>query len=180
MRYNHSIEPSLLRELISYDPETGSMTWRAREQKYFPDSRAWKIWNARYAGSAVTSRVRGYCRIRVMGKALFAHRVAWAIYYGRWPKDQLDHINGITDDNRIANLRDVSNAENSRNSKKPANNKSGRVGVNQVKATGHWRAEIGYNGLRLHLGCFATFEEACAARAAAERDFGFSPIHGRN
>jgi hypothetical protein len=179
MRYNHSIEPSILRELISYNADTGILTWNERVEKHFPNRRAWKIWNTRYAGKPAFCRIRGYLRIRVTGQALFAHRVAWAIYHGRWPIDQLDHINGITDDNRIQNLREVNNAENSRNSKKPAHNKSGRIGVNYLKKNKKWRAEIGYEGSNFHLGSFDTFEAACAAREWAEKQLGFSENHGR-
>ena len=42
------------------------------------------------------------------------HHIAWALVFGRFPK-QIDHINGNKTDNRIENLREVSQSENNQN-----------------------------------------------------------------
>lgn len=175
----HPVDPESLRELISYSPATGELIWRERHPRFFASERDWKIWNTRYAGKGARTTSRGYRKIRVLGVALFAHRVAWAIHYGEWPTDQIDHVNGDRCDNRISNLRLASNTDNSRNIKRPANNTSGRIGVSFQKNSGRWRAEICVDQKRIHLGSFITFEEACAARTAAEAKYGFHRNHGR-
>jgi hypothetical protein len=179
MIYNHKISPQKLANLLEYCEKTGVLTWKERDLTFFPDKRAWRIWNTRYAGNPAGGITRGYHRVRILGDVFFAHRVAWAIYYGRWPEDQLDHINGITDDNRIINLREVDNSTNSMNTKLPANNKSGRIGVFFDTTTESWRAAICVKGKTKELGKFNTFSEACTAREEAERLYGFSVNHGR-
>jgi hypothetical protein len=109
---------------------------------------------------------------------LKAHRVAWALCYDRWPAEQLDHVNGAKADLRIRNLREVTNAENGRNQRRSAANKSGRIGVHWHKGDRRWRASIGLDGRPCYLGSFVSFDEACAAREAAERIFGFHENHG--
>lgn len=59
---------------------------------------------------------KGYIYITVKGqKAVRANRLAWAKVYGEFPKNEIDHINGIKTDNRIVNLREVTRCENMRN-----------------------------------------------------------------
>ena len=41
--------------------------------------------------------------------------MAWFLTYGRWPQNTIDHINRVKTDNRLLNLRDVSQEANSRN-----------------------------------------------------------------
>ena len=48
-------------------------------------------------------------RIKPYGNIFInAHTLVWALYYGHWPRQTIDHINLKKGDNRIANLRDVS------------------------------------------------------------------------
>lgn len=176
--FNQSVSPETLRELLTYDPATGLLIWNSRPARFFESERDLKIWNTRYAGKQALSVNRGRGSIRVLGIRFAAHRVAWSIYYGQWPNLQIDHINGDPLDNRIGNLRQVTNRENSRNIKLPANNTSGRIGVSRRKC-GDWRAEICINQKRIHLGVFSTFEAASEARTQAERQHGFHPNHGR-
>ena len=177
-QFNDSVHPETLRELLSYDHEQGILTWKKRDLRFFQSERDWKIWNTKYANKRATSLLRGRRRVRVLGVSFSEHRVAWAIYHGEWPDLQIDHLNGDPSDNRLANLRLATNQMNSCNSKLPRNNKSGRIGVNLTKY-GSWRAEICVHQKRIHLGCFDSFEAACAARVAAEREYGFHPNHGR-
>lgn len=175
----------LLRQLLRYEPETGKLYWLPRGIEWFPEgerrNNAQAIWNARFAGKeALGADGRGYKRGCVLKDYLFAHRVAWAIHYGRWPVDQLDHINGDKSDNRISNLREVTNAQNAKNTKRHRDNKSGRTGVFQLQHRNVWLAFIMSGGKRQHLGHFRTFEDACAARSAAERELGFHQNHGRS
>lgn len=108
-------------------------------------------------------RVVGFARRRIL-----AHRIVWAITYGRWPRLQIDHINGIRDDNRLANLREATARQNVCNTPARKSSKSGIKGVSQHG--NRWRASISLDGKTHRLGTFATAEEASAAYAdAAQR-----------
>ena len=60
-------------------------------------------------------RKDGYIYVTVNGKQYLGHRLAWMYCYGHWPKNQIDHINGIRGDNRIENLREATDAQNKQN-----------------------------------------------------------------
>lgn len=95
-----------------------------------------------------------------------AHRVAWLLHFGFWPDQELDHINGIKDDNRISNLREVTHAENMQNRTKAM--RSSSTGVLGVKPFRNgYIARIQRFGKRQHLGVFKTIEEASSAYRAA-------------
>lgn len=90
-----------------------------------------------------------------------AHRLAFAIMTGRWPEDEIDHINGKRDDNRWENLRAATRTENRWNTDKRKDNKSGFKGVH---AHGDkWRAAIQHNKQRIDLGIFDTAQQASDA-----------------
>lgn len=44
------------------------------------------------------------------------HRLAWRLYYGKWPMGTINHKNGIKHDNRIENLEDITIQENLKHS----------------------------------------------------------------
>jgi hypothetical protein len=171
-----------LRELFEFDVEAGQLTWRSRPAEDFVTAAAGKIWNTRYAGTVAGYIARdGYRRIRIDGEKCLAHRMIWIYANGDIPAGmQIDHINGVRDDNRIANLRTVTHAENQRNSSMRSNNTSGVMGVSWNKLISKWQARIHIDGRRKHLGQFDTLEAAVAARAEAARKFGFHPGHGKS
>jgi hypothetical protein len=178
-----AVDIATLKTLLSYDPETGSLTWLPREPSMF--NVANKVakaasWNGRYAGARALAYLtpHGYLSGRVNRVPFQAHRVAFALYYGRWPKSDIDHINGNRADNRIKNLREVTRRQNGQNQKMPANNSSGRVGVVWSSKTNMWRAQIETKGVNHYLGEFSWFSEACAARQAAEKVLGSHKNHG--
>lgn len=119
----------------------------------------------------------GYLRVKINNVAFRVHRVIWLITYGEWPDGQIDHINGVRDDNRIENLRAVSVVGNQQNQHMRVDNTSGTTGVRLE--SGAWTAKIRVRGKRLHLGRFKSLEEAAAARKSAELLYGFHPNHGR-
>lgn len=177
--------PDELRQLLRYEPETGKLFWRTRTPYMFTDGNQTAAhscgrWNSRWAGKEVgTTNSHGYKTVVILHGRTSAHRIAWAMCNGRWPSQQLDHINGVRDDNRIINLREVSNMENARNTKRHKNNNSGRTGVFYVESRGIWNAYINVNWRKRSLGNFKTFEQACAAREQAEIEMGFHENHGR-
>ena len=101
------------------------------------------------------------------------------MHHGAWPKKGIDHINGITDDNRISNLRDVSQSDNMRNMTTPCRNTSGRIGVYWFARDCKWQAQIRADGKTKHLGYFDDINDAIAARKAAEIEYGYHENHGR-
>lgn len=113
-----------------------------------------------------------------MGVYYRAHRVAWAITHGEWPTSDIDHINGVRDDNRICNLRAVTRSQNRRNSSMRSDNKSGITGVALDKKFNVWRAQIHVDGKHITLGAFPTFEAAVGARRKAALKHGFTERHG--
>jgi len=174
------IEIEMLRKLLAYNPDTGSLIWMTRPHDMFPNDGRARQWNSCHAGKeAFTAITGGYRHGLVLRKSYRAHRVIWAMHYGEWPKDQIDHINGDRSDNRIANLRGVSNTENQKNAAIRRNNTSGVTGVSWDRATEKWVANITVDRLGVKLGYFSDFDAAVASRKLAEAEYGFHANHGR-
>ena len=178
-----------LQEIIYYCKDTGIFSWLERSElthsKYMSrDSshtvkHATKLWNSRNAKKIIGSKTHGYLEVRIKNKVYRLHSLAWLYCYGFIP-DQLDHINGIRDDNRIENLRDVSQSINNKNTAKRKNNTSGFTGVYYFKRLSKWAAKIVSDGKQIHIGCFDTPEEANEARLKELHKFGFHQNHGRD
>lgn len=174
------ITPEICRQLVRYDPETGKFWWRTRGIQWFSDQRSCSSWNAKYAGNEAfwVYTHDGYRKGLLLRVSFRASRVAWAITYGEWPKGEVDHINGIKDDNRISNLRDVVRQVNAKNRSRRRDNRSGYTGVEAAETDGKWKASIKGYGKNILLGIYATKAEAVAARQAAQKVLGYSPRHG--
>ena len=173
--------PEQLREALEYSPETGKLFWKSRPQRHFQNKRAWSAWNTRCAGrEAFTGLIKGYRFGVFNNKKYMAHRVAWAIYYGSWPQRSIDHINGVRDDNRISNLRDISVADNARNMWAKKIDRALPTGVHiDPRAKKHpYYAAIKVDGKQRRLGAFATVEAANTAYRNAAMQHGFSLRHG--
>lgn len=169
-----------VRELFDYQPETGVLTWLPRPLSDFATKRAFAIWNSRFAGKpAGTVGTRGYVVICIRGETHSAHQVAWVYMTGQRHEGEIDHIDGDRANNRWVNLRGVTRRENGRNQAKPKHNTSGVVGVTFDTKAGRWMANIMVSGRTKTLGRFDMFEDAVAARKAAEVRFDFHPNHGR-
>jgi hypothetical protein len=147
------ITQARLKELLHYDLETGAFTWLV--SKKGPGAAA-----GRTAGS---TRYDGYIQIKLDGRKYWAHRLVWMWLYGFWPDQNIDHIDGNPSNNAISNLRDVSQAWNIHNIRKdkPRNASNLPRGVYQING-GNFYARIRSNGT-LHLGTFATIQEAQTA-----------------
>lgn len=93
--------PEQLAEVLSYDSETGYLVWSVKT-----NSRA-------KAGARICHlNNHGYLMVTYQKKVYLAHRVAWALHHGEWPNGLIDHKNCVKTDNRIANLRIASAAQN--------------------------------------------------------------------
>jgi len=142
-----------------YDPETGVFTRRRAVGRH----------GRHKAGTVARPRTsHGYTVIRIGGALHGAHRLAWFYVHGEWP-EVIDHINGDRSDNRIANLRNVTQSENMQNLKKaPASSKSGLLGAHRFGRSKKWTARIRIGGVSVRLGSYDTAEEAHASYMAAK------------
>lgn len=170
-----AITPELLRSLLCYYAETGKLFWRARDRSHFPTQRAWSSWNARYASreAFLTDNGYGYRAGIVFNQHFAAHRVIWAMVYGAWPIAEVDHINCIRSDNRLANLRAATPSQNRCNRPVGHRSSTGVKGVSWDRSRGKWVAFICLNGKRRNLGRFVEIADAANAYAEASRQ-----IHG--
>lgn len=137
-----------LKSRLHYDPLTGVFT---RIKSYH------KRWEGTVAGSKDKD---GYVVLKINEDAHKAHRLAWYYTYGEWPSGEIDHINGVRDDNRIENLRDVDKRSNMQNTK--YHRHGSLPGVHQPKGTPRYQAKIIYGSSNYHLGMYDTPEEAHA------------------
>lgn len=170
----------VLRESVIIDPATGAMTWRVRPASHFRCAADAATWNGQFPGQpAFTTMIRGYLHGIINGQRCKAHRVAYALYTGRQPVGEIDHIDGVKTNNAELNLREVSSAENKRNLATPATNTSGFVGVSFRSDRQKWRAYITVAGRQRALGYFESAADAHSARLAAQAQLGFHPNHGR-
>lgn len=138
-----------LKELVNYDEITGVFTAK------------------KSVGNVAAGSVRGnkdavgYLRFSVDRVQRLSHVFAWVYVHGTAPTGEIDHINGVKDDNRIANLRDTTPSANGHN--KPIKNTAG-----VSKKRNMYRARIGVDDRRKSLGYYKTPEEAHAAYVAAK------------
>ena len=139
------------RSVLNYDPDTGLLT--------------------NHAGKEVGHKIRlGYRQVGLFGRYYKAHRLAWLFAYGKWPDGHIDHINGVRDDNRISNLRIVTQKQNNENRiGLECRNTSGFRGVTWDAEKRKWRAQVGHLGKTINAGYHQTVQEAAAA-AKAVRD----------
>lgn len=154
-----SIAVAFFTEALVYDPDNGVFTWKIQSGK------------ARIGDIAGSPTKAGYIAIGIGRKKYLAHRIAWLLTSGNWPTDHIDHINGNRTDNRIANLRPATQAQNNLNRPKQTRSKSGSKGVWFV--SNRWRAGIRMNGKVEYLGRFGNKADAVAAyNARASELFG--------
>lgn len=159
----------LIAKVLKYDGLSGTFIWisNLHSKSVVPNSRA----------GYLVSRT-GYRGISLFGKSYLEHHLAWFITYGVWPTGQIDHINQQRDDNRIANLREVSVAENSRNRSRRKHTKTGEHGIWYNERTRKYVAEITYNGKKVYQKSFDDPDEAVTERKKKSLELGFHENHG--
>ena len=118
------------------------------------------------AGSrAGSTNSEGYRQVQVDGTRLLEHRIIYEMHNGSIPEGmQIDHINGVKDDNRIENLRVVTSSENNQNRRQAK-------GFIFHKLTGKFMAQIRVGGKQIYLGLHDTPVDARAAYLRAKRKY---------
>jgi hypothetical protein len=148
-----------LRARFIYDVRAGRLYW-----KKVPG-----VFSRAGTEAGYVSKKNGYRSIQIDGVDYREHRLIWVIWHGVTPNGIIDHINGVRDDNRIENLRDVSEGVNQQNlrSAKSNNRSTGLLGA--YKSGNRIWSSIMVNGKSTFLGNFKTAEEAHAAYVEAKR-----------
>ena len=133
-----------LKELMTYDANTGMFT---------------RIKSVNRAGRRVSDKPNsdGYLSICIDYKIYLQHRVAWLYAYGEFPEGHLDHINRVKTDNRLCNLRVVTDFENSQNTPPAKNNLYPNVGW--IATKNRFRVKIKSAG-KAYVKFFKSFEDA--------------------
>lgn len=116
------------------------------------------------AGTRCTGQTSsGYYRVRVDGVYYLVHRLLWVLRYGELsPELDVDHRNGQTLDNSIANLRLATHSQNMQNSRRGANNTSGAKGVSWHAGCRKWLVQLSINKQYKYGGVYTNYAEACA------------------
>ena len=157
---HRSLTQEELQKHLSYSPDSGLFIW-------ITATRGHK--SGKVAGGI---NKRGYIRIKLGQVEYLAHRLAWLYMNGSFPENSIDHKNGVKDDNRCVNLRDVSVGAN--NANRVAVSNTGKIGVTRrTLKNGEFRfeASIRTTGKWNYLGTFKTLNEAVLARVAAEKKY---------
>lgn len=161
MKTQNHLTSEEIKDRLHYESDTGRLIWK-------------KCRNSKKIGTEAKSLdLCGYVQVNISGKVMKGHRIAWAIYFGEWPSDSLDHLNGVRNDNRIVNLRCVNgtiNAQNKRNGS--CKSATGFLGVSLSPKNcmeKRYRAKIQVGKHQIHLGSFPTPEEAHHAYVFAKR-----------
>lgn len=155
----HQDKFSLVIEYLSYNPMRGELRWKKSPGPKAP-----------VGGIAGTRTTDGYLSFRLKRMHFKCSIVAWALYHNRWPSGLIDHKDGDTANNRIENLREVTNGQNVYN--QLPRSTSGYKGVYVRPENGTYRASIHLDGKNKSLGTFTTAEAANAARIKAEKEYG--------
>lgn len=147
---------ALVRHLFEYDKDSGVLIRRVTSG------------SARKGTKAGTLTQYGYIQVRVDGRFYLAHRLIWLHVHGVWPDQCLDHVNGVTNDNRYINLRTATYSENGQNKVVQTNNRLGLMGVTYDKDRKSYRAHIRINNKQIFLGRYPTGQEAHEAYLKAK------------
>lgn len=147
-----------LKELVIYDPETGMFT-----------SKVGRRGVKKGTVLGCKNPILGYVVVGIDGGRFYAHRLAFLYMTGSWPESEIDHRNGIRDDNSWVNLRSSTSSQNKQNKKCRTDSRTKYKWVTFHPRTGKFRAMVRKNGKKFDLGLYPCPENAhCAARSLAK------------
>lgn len=162
-----TLSQELLRKYFLYIPSTGELIYK------LPNGTGKNVGDTfGHLGN------HGYLCGYIGDKSYLVHRLIW-LYLFEYMPEQIDHIDHNRTNNRISNLREVSNLENHKNCSVSKNSSTGVNGVCLHRPTGKYRAYIMVNRKQIHLGLFDTIEEATLARENADIQHNFHQNHGK-
>lgn len=159
------VTAELARQLFSYNRRTGILRWRVDRVAHLKSGN--DIILARAGSVAGANHICGYRTVSVRNERFLVHRIAWLIVRGRWPANELDHVNGDKADNRFVNLREATKSQNGQNRGPQKNNRSGFKGVSWGTRDKKWVARIKIGKKYVSLGAFDTAIAAAAAYKVA-------------
>lgn len=133
-----------LREVLHYNPKTGRFDWLKKTSRFHDATRP------------VGNVHEGYLRIGIDGRNYKAAPLAWLWMTGEWPKDEVDHRNRNSLDNKWRNLREATHKQNSHNRGVNKNNTSGATGVFWYRRNKKWAVKVA----GVYYGLFKTKEHA--------------------
>jgi hypothetical protein len=144
---------------LKYNPETGCLHWVRRMSSRVP---------AGAKAGCVTKD--GYVAVKLRQTTIYAHRLVWLMHHGFEPEGFIDHINRVKSDNRIENLRVVTNQVNQHNqSLVGRSSRSGILGAHWNSALNKWQSSIKLSGKLTYLGVFDTAKDAHEAYLKAKK-----------
>jgi hypothetical protein len=156
MRWRRNGDPLIGAPVREQGIPTEVRFWQNVDKSAGPDM-CW-LWT----GSRMSS---GYGRIRAGDRKLSAHRVAYTLAKGDIPSGmQVDHMCHARHCCNPSHLRLATPKQNGENRRQTQRNSSSGVrGVFLDKRRERWYAQVGHNGKQIHVGTFATLEEAAEA-----------------
>ena len=144
-----------LNALFHYDGLTGQLT-----RKISTSPKAQK-------GMVVGSKLKsGHLQVNIDHQKFLVHRIIWKMRFGSEP-EVIDHIDGDPANNKLINLRNGTQLDNTRNQKR---HRDGVAGVSWFERDKCYRARIYVNGYAVHLG-LGDYDHCVALRKAAEQKY---------
>ena len=141
----HTLSYDQAKELVRYCHETGCLFFKTDYRGFKAGDRACRL---RHDGR--------YRVCNLHGASYLAHRLVFFLFWGRWPRDEIDHKDRDGLNNRLRNLRECTRQQNQAN----------RPGKGYGRYRDKWRAK----GAGRYLGLFRTAREAREAYLAARRE----------
>ena len=172
-----------LNECFLYDEENGVLVWKKRPLHHFVSHKGYKTWNGKWANKKAGKLVKSHkngpsCECVTLSKTAYrTHRLIFKMIHGYEPLF-IDHINGNPLDNKISNLRSVTQKENNRN--KSIIKSTGYIGVYfyATKKRKQWYAKVEVDG-KTFTKFFYTEDEAIICKKQWNKEHGFHENHGR-
>ncbi len=159
MKYLDNLTYNEINSILNYNPGTGIFRWKITKGRAFKGNVAGSINGV------------GYIIIGIDKVYYQAHRLAYLLMTGKWPKGKLDHKDGNRLNNKWDNIRLATDQQNCSNASLRKDNKSGYKGVSRNGSK--WRARIRIRRKEIFLGNFSTPEMAAQTyNKAAIKYFG--------